>query len=545
MAALTWREVTAPNFSGATQSQALAADLLKSGFQSSIDALGKFGKSQDDAANGEFLSRIASYGDADGLRKALSDGSVFNGLDRSAITPETFDRADAHAASLLKDVQIGVQTQGDRLTNTRTGVLTEGDRIRNQGYSLDNDHQSEVNEQLRITNDRGNAQEDARPAAVELVTNMYTSANDGTREGAAKADAAMASGAKILSDAGYGPADIKTIIDNIASTTATGINQNAAFQGVDDANLARDLDNQAIALVAAADKATSTPEEGQTFITENSTDPRVTQIASDKLAATPALFGPGADPTRVIFEQKLAEANNPGVDTPGLSAEENQALHDQNSVLGNQAATLLETAVAGNVFNNDRLLTELTQRPNKGKSDAEIVQDMKTKLGEGVDITVDELTEKFREFQSYFKGMDGDIVAAFMLDATHRNAWGTRWLLGTVDIDEGMAAELGGEFYNREGKTPAERLRPAVQQFHRYRTEAASSEQVSKLQAEVAKAESAYFTAVQRQRTKKDVDIETPRLRLEDLQKKLEGAILTWSARQNPQEGTHRTGGGF
>lgn len=126
MAPLTWREVSAPSFSGVSESQRLAGTMLNNGFQSAIDALGRLDTSQKENANGEFLARISSYGDAGKLREALSNGTVFDGLDRGAITPETFDRANSHATALLNDV--------------RTGVLTDGNRLDNQNQSLTNEH---------------------------------------------------------------------------------------------------------------------------------------------------------------------------------------------------------------------------------------------------------------------------------------------------------------------------------------------------------------------------------------------------------------------
>jgi len=288
MAPLTWREVSAPNFSGVAESQRLAGQMLSNGFQSSIDALGRLNDSQKAAANGEFLSRISGFTDAPAFRNALQNGTIFDGLDRSAITPETFDRANAHAAALLKDVQ--------------TGVVTDGQRLNNQNQSLQND-------QLAWNNDKTRSFEAGRPAAVDLVNQIKNYAALGTPEGRAKAEELTRGGSKVLADSGFTTDMMTQLVNGNLDTTTKGIRTNTDLRDQGDAVRAHEIQMSAQTLYNEALRSTGNDVAlAERMIRESSQlNPQVAQQALALLGSDQAklLQGPDTNAASYMLQQTV------------------------------------------------------------------------------------------------------------------------------------------------------------------------------------------------------------------------------------------------
>jgi hypothetical protein len=108
MAVLTWRNVDAPHGDGAIQGLATAAGLLTRGTNGLSDAIGKFGADQTTIANDAVAQAASRYQTADGLRKALADGSLLSNLQSLGIDPSNVNAA-----------QIGALQKGvdDRVNN--------------------------------------------------------------------------------------------------------------------------------------------------------------------------------------------------------------------------------------------------------------------------------------------------------------------------------------------------------------------------------------------------------------------------------------------
>lgn len=109
MATLTWRNVDAPNFSGALEGYRTASQLLGNATRAGSDAIDIFTKTNTDAADRAILQRSMGVQDSEQLRQALADGSIVG--------------ADGANASL--DTLRGVEN--------RVGTLLNRDVIR-QGY---------------------------------------------------------------------------------------------------------------------------------------------------------------------------------------------------------------------------------------------------------------------------------------------------------------------------------------------------------------------------------------------------------------------------
>jgi hypothetical protein len=243
MPPLTWQQVSAPSFSGVAESQRLSADLLSKGFGSAIDAVGTFKEGQKSAANGELLSRIAAYGNPEELRAGLASGAVFEGLDRSYITAETMDRANAHTAALLSDTKTGVMTEGERIKNVGYGkdnlqkdAVTAGQYQLNAGYGLDNDGKriSNAQDQTNLDQDQNDyAVTESVRTAKPVADEIYFRAQDLAYSGnPAAAMSTLRSNVDALVAGGYdGEALLKSITD-LSTTQASGVgNREVVYQG--------------------------------------------------------------------------------------------------------------------------------------------------------------------------------------------------------------------------------------------------------------------------------------------------------------------------
>lgn len=86
MAALTWREVSGPNFSGVNQSLRTAAQLQNNAFQGLNDALSNFRSNEQDVADRAALSQAMQFSDANQLTEAIRSGQLNpNGLSTGAL----------------------------------------------------------------------------------------------------------------------------------------------------------------------------------------------------------------------------------------------------------------------------------------------------------------------------------------------------------------------------------------------------------------------------------------------------------------------------
>lgn len=700
MAPLTWREVAAPNFSGVTESQRLAGQLLDTGFDSAIKTLDGLNTSQKSAASSEFVSRVAAFTNPAELDAALKSGTLFDGLSRNQIAPEDLQWADTHRRNMLGD--------------TQTSTLT-------QGYSLNNANQAEANSQQVWTNDQTQAFEAARPAAVQRQAEIDALAAQDTPAALAQAQQLTKESAGIFAAAGFTPAGISGVNAGTMDTNIAGVAMAKLHQEWGDANLDRNDRLQVEALLNQVVGVAGSPQDAARMIRGNpDLSTEVITMALDALETQgPALFGGDVSPAAFILDQTVRErqagtttpgasATPPGLsglvslvdrtegagnystlfshaqldngpfagvdvstktigelddfsgeygawvkgqigrvatpmgrfqivnstlqdaakemglspdtvfnedtqnaifqhlvnkrlsgpksmegkmaglreewegfksvpdsqlqaaieayqsgdtsalsfDTPGssnssgsndpvqaaldvatkataadLTATQNQDFLNAGTFLVNKGQTILDTITSDNMFGNQSLLTELVERPNMNLTRQEIVRDMVERMG-GVDenglldngLSVESMAGEMAAVQNKY-GLAPDMAAAFMLNAVDRNMFGTRWFFGQLTVDGGEFARLVASFYNKDGKTPAERLKGSITQLEAIRTKASAAALIQQQQQQVQAAQQAYFNAAERKKIHPNVDVEGPKLLYEALLGQMQGAL--------------------
>lgn len=117
-AALTWRDVAEPNFNTSLGAQALAGRSLSDAFSGLSDSLGKFHEWQQGQAANALANNQAQYPDAASQAAAVKNGTLFNGVDRSNLTPEALKGIDSRATTLLGNALVDAQTKVEPTVGT-------------------------------------------------------------------------------------------------------------------------------------------------------------------------------------------------------------------------------------------------------------------------------------------------------------------------------------------------------------------------------------------------------------------------------------------
>lgn len=156
MSILNWRDVAAPDFSGAGREQAVANDSMNQAFASLQNSLQGFKDARSDVADRNIINRMLTYQDPQSLQAAMSNGSIVGQDGR-------FARISTLAA-LPKEQQ-------DMLNNSLTQAQT-----RNVNASAA--HTEQGNTQEGILNQRANdifANNQALQPVVTGLVNKYAS----------------------------------------------------------------------------------------------------------------------------------------------------------------------------------------------------------------------------------------------------------------------------------------------------------------------------------------------------------------------------------
>lgn len=120
MAALTWREVAAPNFAGVNQANNGAGVTLDRALSGLSDGLKQFATDRQAGVDSSILARAMQIQDPDQLRKELTTGSLLQGVDLSRVSPKVLESIDGRVGSLLNQAatQQGIVTS--KLGNKQT-----------------------------------------------------------------------------------------------------------------------------------------------------------------------------------------------------------------------------------------------------------------------------------------------------------------------------------------------------------------------------------------------------------------------------------------
>lgn len=125
MAALTWREVSNPNFGSSN-------DLLRTGVQLQQNALSGIGdaiesarKQQTAGIDSAVLARALQVNDPAAYQRSLSDGSFLAGVNPSQVSPETLGALGSRATALLGQANTRQSMEGDAYKQQRTQSLDQ------------------------------------------------------------------------------------------------------------------------------------------------------------------------------------------------------------------------------------------------------------------------------------------------------------------------------------------------------------------------------------------------------------------------------------
>lgn len=142
MAALTWRDVQAPDFRGTLMGLSQAGNQLNQAFDGASRTLANWDKSQNEGSNQQVLLNALQYTDPEAYKQALQSGSITAGIDPKRLNSQTLATLGSRAGDLLdqsiKGQALGANTynqdrrvQGDAaMDGAREGLLSLSDAYR-------------------------------------------------------------------------------------------------------------------------------------------------------------------------------------------------------------------------------------------------------------------------------------------------------------------------------------------------------------------------------------------------------------------------------
>lgn len=142
MAALTWRDVQAPDFRGTLMGLSQAGNQLNEAFTGASRTLANWDKSQNEGTNQQVLLNALQYTDPEAYKQALQTGAITAGVDPKRLNSQTLATLGSRAGDLLdqsiKGQALGASTynqdrrvQGDAaMDGAREGLLSLSDAYR-------------------------------------------------------------------------------------------------------------------------------------------------------------------------------------------------------------------------------------------------------------------------------------------------------------------------------------------------------------------------------------------------------------------------------
>lgn len=142
MAALTWRDVQAPDFRGSLMGLGQAGNQLNQAFEGASRTLANWDKSQNEGTNQQVLLNALQYTDPEAYKQALQSGAITAGVDPKRLNSQTLATLGSRAGDLLdqsiKGQALGASTynqdrrvQGDAaMDGAREGLLSLSDAYR-------------------------------------------------------------------------------------------------------------------------------------------------------------------------------------------------------------------------------------------------------------------------------------------------------------------------------------------------------------------------------------------------------------------------------
>lgn len=132
MAALTWREVAAPQFSGANDAFRTATALQTNALSGLGDAIKQFQKERTAGLDSQLLARAMQIQDPTEFRKSLTTGELLQGRDPSQIDPKTLEQVDARLSRLLQQ-----RATEQSIASSKLGDVAKQQDIDQNSYTFD------------------------------------------------------------------------------------------------------------------------------------------------------------------------------------------------------------------------------------------------------------------------------------------------------------------------------------------------------------------------------------------------------------------------
>lgn len=207
MARLTYQNVDAPNFSGATNSLAVSNEMFGGAMKDLQGLIAKREMQGAEGVNREVLARALKYTDDNALGAALNDGSLLQGLDPRQVSPETFSTLMGRQKSLIGN-------EGDRITNTGNQIINTGRGINNEAgqFGLD---------RARVGAGREDEVYGARPEANRILSDSMAMITSGIPDQIAQGRKNLNDNSAIISKAGY---DVPSILSGSLANGEAGLN---------------------------------------------------------------------------------------------------------------------------------------------------------------------------------------------------------------------------------------------------------------------------------------------------------------------------------
>jgi len=137
MAVLTWRNVEAPSFRDSADGIRIAGAMFDRAAGNISQGFGQFQDWRQNQTAGALLNNAQGFTDPEELRKAIASGAIFNGIDRSLVTPKALAALNVQTGSLLDQ---GVKAQGLNFSKENDPLRIELAKLTNAGKNAENEH---------------------------------------------------------------------------------------------------------------------------------------------------------------------------------------------------------------------------------------------------------------------------------------------------------------------------------------------------------------------------------------------------------------------
>lgn len=101
MAALTWRDVAAPQFAGVNQAYQNTGATLDRAFSGLSEGLKQFATERQDGVDNSILARSLAIQDPNQMREALATGKLLEGVDLTKVSPKVLEALSTRRGTLL------------------------------------------------------------------------------------------------------------------------------------------------------------------------------------------------------------------------------------------------------------------------------------------------------------------------------------------------------------------------------------------------------------------------------------------------------------